>query len=122
MFRIAEAPEHVLHTIRRVVEQEEKSFLEAVELKTHHALAFFEYKFTLSKIGGFIKAAIVQPIVVLRHTESGEESDLCSQVFGVSRWRRNGKHRGRWIKVQSGDVELNVRFNLPNVKSRDTRD
>src|SRR5437879_5177117 len=102
MFTVAETPEHVLHTIRRVVELEEQSFLEAVELKAHHSLALFEYKFTLSKICSFVKAAIVQSIVVLRHTESGKETDLCSQVLGISRWRRNGKHRGRWIKVQSG--------------------
>src|SRR5436189_3217746 len=122
MFTVAETPEHVLHPIRRVVEQKEESFLEAVELKTHHALALFEYKFALSKIGGFVQAAIVQSIVVLRHTEGGEEPDFCGQVLGIGRGRRYGKHRGRRIEVHSGDVELNVRFNLPNVESRDTRD
>src|SRR5215467_1353705 len=33
MFGIAEAPEHVLHAVGRVVEQEEKAFLEAIQFE-----------------------------------------------------------------------------------------
>ena len=72
MFTIAETPQHVLHPIGRIEQDEEKAFGEAVQFKTHGAFTVAEHQFALLQIRRLVQAAIVQPIVIFRHSKRGK--------------------------------------------------
>src|SRR5207244_12641746 len=92
MIAITEAPYHVLYPIGSVVEHEEKTFIKSVKLKTHQPLTLCEHQLAVLQVRGLIQPAIVEAVVILRHSERREQSDLLRQFFCIVSRIANWKH------------------------------
>ncbi len=112
---IAEAPEHVLHAVGSIEDDEEEAFAEAGEFVEHHAFAFSEDEITLLEVRGFVNAAVIERSVVFGHAERGIEAECFGEFLGHFVRPRNGEHgRGR-VVVRRRNVEFDVRFELAEI-------
>src|SRR5438128_6004594 len=99
MLPIPEAPYHVLYPIGSVVEHEEKAFAKPLKLETHQPFTFREHQFAMLQVRRLIQPAIVEAIVVLRHSQSGKQSKLLRQFFYIISRKAHRKHRRGGIEV-----------------------
>ena len=99
MLPIPEAPYHVLYPIGSVVEHEEKAFAKPVKLETHQPFTFREHQFAMLQVRRLIQPAIVEAVVILRHSERREQSDLLRELLRVICGRAQRKQRRSRIEV-----------------------
>src|SRR3989442_8005276 len=90
---IAKTPQHMLKAVWRVEQNEEETFAEAVEFEEHHLLALSDDQGTLGKISLFVKAPVVEPVVIFGHPQCGVWANTLSQFFRILSGRRNRKGR-----------------------------
>src|SRR5262245_17695577 len=83
MRAIAKAPQHVLNTIRSVIENKEEAFAEPFKFMPHHALALGNDEFALVKVSALVEPAIVEAIVVFGHAKRRKQADRAAEIFGV---------------------------------------
>src|SRR5437773_853509 len=122
MLAIPEAPHHVLHPVGSVVQHEEETLSEAIKLETHQPFTFGEHQFAVLQVRRLIQPAIIESVVILRHSESGEQSNLLRYLVRVISRRAHRKHRRSRIDVCSRGIKLKMRLKLTDVKPRDTAD
>jgi hypothetical protein len=114
---IAKTPEHVLHAVGRVEEDEEKAFGAAVELGEHHLLALVEDAVGLVEEGGFVDALVFKAGMVLCHAERGVGTDHLLEFLRVDGRGGDGKEGIIGIEVDRRDVERKVGGDVRNMEA-----
>src|SRR5581483_4297527 len=99
MANIAESPHHVLKAIRSIEEHEEKTFLHPVQFEPHELFALAENQVTMLEISLFIKASVVQSVVVFSHAKGREHAQLFGDGLCVIGGRGYGKQGSSGIEV-----------------------